>query len=433
MSDELLNLLDLKEKSVIDSFSVNYIDKINPFFQIFVNVNYYILIDKDVTKAILCHPENIYSIYENFLSSDFNIIRLFVEIERINDIKLIEKTINTIFFDMRMMYWYLSSCDVNSVTNPIPVKININIGFPDFWGLFIGMLNELDKFIEVDLSNSILNEMPGLINLKYFNKIVSIFLPNSLTTIGNQAFMNWTGLTSINIPESVTSIGSEAFNHCIALNSITIPEGVTSIGGFAFAGCISLTSIIIPDSVESIVFSAFRGCKNLTNIKIPNSVSKIGEEAFYGCDSLTSVNLPNNLTKINSIFCYCRNITSIILPESITSIGFEAFSHCISLNSITIPEGVTSIESYAFVACISLTNIIIPYSVINIGKEVFLHCKKLTNVTFEGNIPSDGFSKCNPFPGNLRAKYFSKNGGKGTYARINGVSEKWVKVKLKRK
>ncbi|HHT70624.1 MAG TPA: leucine-rich repeat protein, partial [Firmicutes bacterium] len=58
-----------------------------------------------------------------------------------------------------------------------------------------------------------------------------------VTTIGDEAFYECTGLTSITIPNSVTSIGTDAFSGCTGLTSITIPNSVTSIGMDAFSGC----------------------------------------------------------------------------------------------------------------------------------------------------------------------------------------------------
>ena len=57
-----------------------------------------------------------------------------------------------------------------------------------------------------------------------------------VTSIGNYAFSNCSGLTSIEIPYGVTSIGNYAFDSCFSLTSITIPDSVTSIGGDAFFG-----------------------------------------------------------------------------------------------------------------------------------------------------------------------------------------------------
>ena len=56
-------------------------------------------------------------------------------------------------------------------------------------------------------------------------------------------FASCSGLTSITIPNSVTSIGEHAFVYCSGLTSVTIGNSVTSIGDRAFDGCSGLTSI----------------------------------------------------------------------------------------------------------------------------------------------------------------------------------------------
>ena len=97
------------------------------------------------------------------------------------------------------------------------------------------------------------------------------------------------GIGSVEIPDSVTSIGSEAFADCTGLTSITIPDSVTSIGSGAFEGCIGLTTITIPVSVTSISFGAFADCIGLTSITIPDSVTSIGFGAFANCTGLREV------------------------------------------------------------------------------------------------------------------------------------------------
>ena len=114
-------------------------------------------------------------------------------------------------------------------------------------------------------------------------------IPNSVTSIGNQAFAYYTGLTSINIPNSVTSIGDEAFYCCTGLTSIDISNSVKSIGNYAFYSCTALTSIDIPNSVTSIGEGAFYYCTGLTSIDISNSVKSIGNYAFAYCKNLKDV------------------------------------------------------------------------------------------------------------------------------------------------
>ena len=193
---------------------------------------------------------------------------------------------------------------------------------------------------------------------------------------------------------------------------ISISKGVTSIGDFAFYNCSGLTNVTIPESVTSIGYSAFYDCSGLTNVTIPESVTSIGDFAFYGCSGLTSAGsigggydyefgwkdkIPDNA------FCGCSRLTSVTMPESVTSIGDAVFHHCIGLTNVAIPESVTSIGFYAFEDCWRLTNVTIPESVTSIGSYAFYGCSGLINVFYGGNeedwakisVGSDNFALTN--------------------------------------
>ena len=250
-------------------------------------------------------------------------------------------------------------------------------------------------------------------------------IPNTVTSIGWDAFSYCTSLASITIPNSVTSIGGWAFRDCTSLASVTIGSGVKSIGRAAFAGCTSLTSITIPDNVTSIGDVAFAGCSSLTSVTIPNSVTNIGESAFEGCSSITSITIPNSVTSIGDwAFQTCTSLTSITIPNSVTSIGYSAFYRCTSLTSIAIPNSVTSIGYGAFRACYSLTSMVvepgnttydsrencnaiietatntliagcqktlIPNTVTSIGEFAFWDCTSLTSITIPESVTSIGY------------------------------------------
>ena len=142
----------------------------------------------------------------------------------------------------------------------------------------------------------------------------------TVTSIGDYAFWNCSGLTSVDIPDGVTSIGDYAFWNCSGLTSVDIPDSVTSIGNYAFSWCSGLTSVDIPDGVTSIGYYAFGGCSSLTEVTIPDSVTSIGGYAFGGCTKLTNVtfagaNLPSfDLTAFDD----CNNLQTISLSDDLT-------------------------------------------------------------------------------------------------------------------
>ena len=108
----------------------------------------------------------------------------------------------------------------------------------------------------------------------------SVFVPEGVASIGEDAFRDCTSLKSIQLPEGVKSIKSSAFSHCESLKSIQLPEGVKSIGKSAFYCCESLESMQLPEGVTSIGNYAFGGCKSMEFIQLPEGVTSIGKSAF---------------------------------------------------------------------------------------------------------------------------------------------------------
>ena len=158
------------------------------------------------------------------------------------------------------------------------------------------------------------------------NRIKSVVISNTVTSIGEAAFNNCQNLINVTIPNTVTSIGKMAFKLCKNLESVNIPNGIKSIGESTFESCTKLQSIVIPKTVTSIAKKAFAWCKVLTSIEIPNSVQTIGNEAFSECSALASLTLSEGLLTIGEkAFYNCPCLTSVIIPSSVYSLGNYAF------------------------------------------------------------------------------------------------------------
>ena len=239
----------------------------------------------------------------------------------------------------------------------------------------------------------------------------SYSIPNSVTSIGGDAFRDCASLIEVTIPNSVTSIGDAAFSGCKNLKNLKMSDSLIDIGNYAFDCCASLVDITIPSSTINIGERAFGFCTNLNSITIPCSVISIENNAFYGCFNLLKVDVDygnNNYVSIDGVL-FNKDKTKIVyyppgktdssytIPSSVTSIGEKAFSYCISLMNIEIPYGVINISDSAFSNCTNLKDLTIPNSVVNIGKSSFEQCSNLNSILISEhlkNIDDYAFFAC---------------------------------------
>jgi len=135
----------------------------------------------------------------------------------------------------------------------------------------------------------------------------------------------------IEIPDTinkypVTRIDVSAFRNNRTLVSVVIPEGVTTIGGYAFQGCFTLTSVTFPESLTAFGKAAFKDCTGLREVVIPGRITTIADRLFYDCVGLNTVVLPDSVTIIDKEAFYgCKGLTDIIIPASVQSIDKKAF------------------------------------------------------------------------------------------------------------
>ncbi|MBR7133255.1 MAG: leucine-rich repeat protein [Clostridia bacterium] len=200
----------------------------------------------------------------------------------------------------------------------------------------------------------------SLRNYKGCLLLTSITIPDSVTSIGREAFRECSSLTTVTIPDSVISIDYAAFGFCSSLTSVTIGDGVTSIGGDAFGGCDSLITVIIGDSVTSIGIYAFQDCSSLTSVTIPDSVTSIGDYAFRGCSSLETVYYCGTAEQWNDISIglnnsyltnatrYYHDYSAIDTAPTCTEYGYTVYTCLICSDTYTVTDTESGYKEHTY-------------------------------------------------------------------------------------
>ena len=218
-------------------------------------------------------------------------------------------------------------------------------------------------------------------------------------SIPASAFADCNSLISVTIPDGITTLGYGAFENCDKLEKLTVPASLDSISTDAFVGCTSLTTAGPIGGgysyefgwSESIPDNAFRNCGNLTRVTMPNSITAIGESVFYECSSLAEMDIPGSVTQIGkSAFSRCTDLTNVTIPYGVTQIMSHTFSGCSNLANVTIPASVISIGDSAFRDCANLTSINIPSSVKAISSYAFSGCENLSKLVVPSSVESFG-------------------------------------------
>ncbi len=261
-------------------------------------------------------------------------------------------------------------------------------------------------------------------------EIGEIIIGDSIFSIGDKSFSNFTELKEVHIGQVVVRIGDGAFEGCTKLSELKLPDSVEEIGsgmiksagvksvtvgkllktvnGGAFT-CEALEKITVSeenrylDSDESgilysegmasllcfpanapvksltlngntvrIAESAFYSAKQLEEIILHENIAGIGANAFFDAVSLKNVAVSGSVKIIeNNAFSGCTSLESVILKEGITEISAGAFSGCSALKAISLPSTLNKIGAQAFAGCTGIKSLNMPSSVSSVDKTSF--------------------------------------------------------------
>lgn len=259
----------------------------------------------------------------------------------------LEITVNTIgtLADVLAEYDY---------ANVKSLKINGVLNDEDFLTIYYDM----PALRYLDLSTLTISKLPDKSFYKSTN-VETVILPQGLTQIGASAFSE-SKVKEIAIGPNVQTIGSSAFASCSGLISLELPDALTSIGESAFSNCTSLTAINIPANVSTIGISAFSGCTALSSITFSSgsNLSTLNENVFKSCP-ITKILIPASVATIStSAFASCVALTDVDFEDGcLLSIMDRYFGDC-PIEKVKIPANVTKITYNAFHAKTTLTEVI---------------------------------------------------------------------------
>lgn len=220
--------------------------------------------------------------------------------------------------------------------------------------------------------------------------INTIVIPKTIKHINKNAFIGFKSITKIQCHSDAFTVE----NHCLLSRdkktlylierafdgTISLPNELTYICDECFINCQKLESLIIPDGVIYIGKSCFERCVHLENIRLPRSLKCINDRTFHYCDSLREITIPSLVTKIEeNAFSDCYSLKEVdIQSNKIVEVGNYCFEECQNLIRIDFLHGVKKIGDYSFAGCKALTEVSLPNTVLRVGKNAFASCNNLT-------------------------------------------------------
>lgn len=193
----------------------------------------------------------------------------------------------------------------------------------------------------------------------------------TVTSIEQYAFRWTSDITKIEMPNTVTTLKDNAIYYNYDLAEVVLSENLTSLGRYALASNSQITSLAIPAGVTEIPESCFFNSSGLTHITFASDYTSIGDGAFYKT-AISEITIPGSCKSIGTnAFQLCPNLAKVTLGEGVDSLAEGAFRECAKLATINLPSSLRKIGAYAFLDNTSLTSVTIPAGVSEVGDAAF--------------------------------------------------------------
>ena len=194
-------------------------------------------------------------------------------------------------------------------------------------------------------SNGVLTSVSGLTASNTTVVIPSEVGGITVREIGTGVFKDNRNIVSLTIPDSVTTLQNRICSGCTALREVYLSSGLTVIPDETFDGCSSLSTVHFPDTLEQIRFDAFCGTA-LTEFIAPDSLTEIWSYAFKDCSGLEKVDLKNVSSVSGGAFQSCTALRSVRLSDKLTELPDHLFDGCTSLAEIDMPDNPIAVSSF---------------------------------------------------------------------------------------
>ena len=223
-----------------------------------------------------------------------------------------------------------------------------------------------------------------------------ISIPDGETSIPENAFSGYVGLTQVVIPESVKYVGANAFAGCASLVKIDFPAGLdvtrAKLNSWGLSDAWIAQYCRIDDYlVAGSTLIQYVGDASVKKLTMPAGIVRIDKRAFAALGGLEEIEFSGTEKIIGEgAFFQDTKLTKVILHEGIEQIGDEAFFGCTKMANVIIPSSVKSVGTRAFKQCTALTNAQISYGVESIGEECFFNDGRIEQVDIPSTVTNIG-------------------------------------------